>query len=835
MIEIFVMRKTTMAPAYDVRGWKQSKHQQQPKRTHEQQPTLKIPERKIMNNITNDSKILSFDLNCSDFVILNCDNFAGSRLFLLDTQADISVIKNTAIKTDSFINDNDIIKIRGITDGFVQTYGTINTDIILNDYAIPQEFHVVSDTFAIPSDGILGRDFIKNNKCQIDYKNMEISFNYYNQTFSLQILDSINSDTNVLPPRSEVFRNFVIKNFQNPQLIPNDEIANGIFIANTIAYDKIVTIRVLNTHDTTKVIPNTIINSENLSNYNIYNFDSINNSRNRQGKLNEIITNNSPKYIHKDLTNLCTKYSEIFAMESDTLTQNNFYSQKLRLTDNIPVYTKNYRTPITQKDEINKHVQELIDNELIEPSVSPYNSPVLLVPKKSNDNNKKWRMVIDYRQLNRKLIADKYPLPRIDEILDGLGNAKYFSILDLYSGFHQIKLEGSSREYTAFTTDQGTFQWKVLPFGLNIAPNSFCRMMALAFSGVTPQRAFMYMDDIIVIGSSERNHLQNLGKMFDICERYNLKLNPNKCSFFRAEVNFLGHKCTPDGVFPDNAKIQAIQNFPKPHDKDSVKRFAALTNYYRKFIQNYSLIVQPLNKLTRKRVPFEWSRECEGAFQELKSKLTKQPILKYPDFAKPFCVTVDASKSACGAVLSQNFDGEDLPISYISRSFQRAELNKSTIMKELLAIHYAVTYLRPYLYGRKFRVRSDHKPLVFLYNLKNPASKLTQIRLDLDEYDFDVEHIPGKSNVVADALSRISIDEIKNMEMELCDANINAITRSKTRKDQNYDIIDETLTKTNERVNIYVENNRKILKNKPEILINFMYNIRVESKVILKK
>lgn len=391
-----------------------------------------------------------------------------------------------------------------------------------------------------------------------------------------------------------------------------------------------------------------------LSNYNIYYFDSINNSRNRQGKLNEIITNNSPKYIHKDLTNLCTKYSEIFAMESDTLTQNNFYSQKLRLTDNIPVYTKNYRTPITQKDEINKHVQELIDNELIEPSVSPYNSPVLLVPKKSNDNNKKWRMVIDYRQLNRKLIADKYPLPRIDEILDGLGNAKYFSILDLYSGFHQIKLEGSSREYTAFTTDQGTFQWKVLPFGLNIAPNSFCRMMALAFSGVTPQRAFMYMDDIIVIGSSERNHLQNLGKMFDICERYNLKLNPNKCSFFRAEVNFLGHKCTPDGVFPDNAKIQAIQNFPKPHDKDSVKRFAALTNYYRKFIQNYSLIVQPLNKLTRKRVPFEWSRECEGAFQELKSKLTKQPILKYPDFAKPFCVTVDASKSACGAVLSQN-------------------------------------------------------------------------------------------------------------------------------------------------------------------------------------
>lgn len=188
-------------------------------------------------------------------------------------------------------------------------------------------------------------------------------------------------------------------------------------------------------------------------------------------------------------------------------------------------------------------------------------------------------MVIDYRQLNRILIADKFPLPRIDEILDGLGTAKHLSILDLYSGFHQIKLDTNSREYTAFTTDLGTFQWKVLPFGLNVAPNSFCRMMSLAFSGVTPERAFMYMDDIIVIGKSEKNHLENLEKIFQICEQYNLKLNPEKCAFFRREVNFLDHNCTPDGVAPDNSKIQVIKNYPRPDDKESIKRSAALTNY----------------------------------------------------------------------------------------------------------------------------------------------------------------------------------------------------------------------------------------------------------------
>lgn len=166
--------------------------------------------------------------------------------------------------------------------------------------------------------------------------------------------------------------------------------------------------------------------------------------------------------------------------------------------------------------------------------------------------------------------------------MDGLGKAKYFSILDLFSGFHQIELENNSRELTAFSTEQGSFQWKVLPFGLSVAPNSFCRMMSLAFAGLPAEQAFLYMDDIIVIGTSENDQLRNLKNIFAICRKYNLKLNPEKCNFFRHEVNFLGHTCTQEGLLPDKSKIKTIASYPRPHDGDAAKRFSAFMNYYRR-------------------------------------------------------------------------------------------------------------------------------------------------------------------------------------------------------------------------------------------------------------
>lgn len=789
----------------------------------------------ILFKDSNFVEIFNLNLNCADYITLCSSATIGMRTFLVDSQADISILRISALSHDTYIDSSKTIRIRGVTDELIQSLGTIEDDLLMNNFSISHEFHVVPDNFHIPADGIIGKDFLKLHKCTLDYDQMSLSFSFNGTQIFIPIRESPTENVITLPARSEVFRTFRLAKYSERQFINNHEIAPGVFISNTIANSANPIIRVLNTTSQVVSIKNTLQKSENLSNFNIFTINQNQSNNARIEALTQSFKRQSPKSIHDKLLPLLSEYSDIFALASDKMTQNNFYEQKLRLSDVEPVYAKNYRLPKTQKNEINKQVQKLRENDLIEPSVSSYNSPLILVPKKSTDGIKKWRMCVDYRQLNKKLIADKFPLPRIDEILDGLGRAKYFSCLDLFSGFHQIKLDKNSREYTAFSTEAGTFQWKVLPFGLNVAPNSFCRMMSLAFAGLPPEQAFLYMDDLIVIGTSENNHLRNLENVFKICRQCNLKLNPEKCEFFRGEVTFLGHKCTQNGLLPDDTKTEVIEKYPRPTDKEAVKRFVAFCNYYRRFIKNFAEKANSLNKLTRKRSPFVWTDECEDSFQSLKAQLIRPPILQYPDFQKPFVVTVDASNFASGAVLSQEHDGRDLPICFISRSFQKGELNKPIIEKELLAIHFAITYLRPYLYGTKFRVRSDHRPLIYLYNMKNPASKLTRIRLDLEEYDFEIEYIKGKDNVTADALSRISIADLKKI-YENNVTMLPVMTRSMHRKllqQQQQQTRPSVATKSHAESNKeltpkVIENDNIFLKKIPKIIVDTNMKLKMK-------
>ncbi|RYX87425.1 hypothetical protein EON73_01410, partial [bacterium] len=682
--------------------------------------------------------------------------------FLGDTQADISVIKISAIKTNALYDSNERIFIKGVTNEHIESIGTIIFDIIIENVAIEHKFHIVHDDFAIPSHGILGKDFIKKHRCLLDYENMIFELRLDNMTVSTPIYAEYIDNTITMPPRTEMFRLFHINANKFPVIIENCEISNNVFIPTTIAHTEKTWVRVLNANDQIKTIKTNELNGFPIENYDIYKpitseNDEIHKSRIK--KFEKILK--IPKHARHKLLPLCLKYADIFHVDGDKQTVNNFYKQKLNVKDNEPVFTKNYRLPHSQKSEIKSQVQKLLENDLIEMSTSPYNSPLIIVPKKSTDGTKKYRMCVDYRKLNKKLVPDKHPLPRIDDILEGLGRARYFSVCDLYAGYHQIPLEEESRPLSSFCTDNGFFQWKVLPFGLNIAPSSFTRMMSIAFSGLSPDKAFIYMDDLIVIGFTENQHVNNLENVFKTCRKFNLKLNPEKCAFFRHEVYFLGHKCTRDGLLPDPAKTHAIQNYERPKNKDAVKRFVAFANYYRRFIKNFAGIARPLSQLTGKKVEFIWTDECEKAFQKLKQSLISVEVLAYPDFTKPFIVTVDASQFACGAVLSQEINGIDRPVQFISKTFKKGERNKPIIEKELLAIHFAITTLRPYLYGTKFVVYSDHKPLIYLYSLKNPASKLTRIRLDLEEYNFVVQYIKGANNVVADALSRISIQDLK--------------------------------------------------------------------------
>uniref|UniRef100_A0AAG5CRQ8 RNA-directed DNA polymerase n=1 Tax=Anopheles atroparvus TaxID=41427 RepID=A0AAG5CRQ8_ANOAO len=417
--------------------------------------------------------------------------------------------------------------------------------------------------------------------------------------------------------------------------------------------------------------------------------------------------------------------------------------------DDIPVYTKSYRYPYCHKDEVQKQVNALLEQGIIRPSNSPWSSPIWIVPKKSDSSGeRKWRLVIDYRKLNIKTISDRYPIPNITEILDKLGRCIYFSTLDLAAGFHQIEVNDKDIQKTAFSVDNGHYEFVRMPFGLKNAPSTFQRVMDNILREHIGRKCLVYMDDIIVFSTSLQENIINLKAVFQTIEKYNLKIQLEKSEFLKKDVAFLGHIVTPNGVKPNPDKISVIQNWAIPTKETDLRSFLGVIGYYRKFIKDFAKITKPLTAQLRKGESIAHSKEFISAFEKCKTILTSSQILIYPDFEKPFTLTTDASKYAIGAVLSQGSIGQDKPIAFASRTLSKHEENYSTIEKELLAIDWACKYFRPYLFGRKFILYTDHKPLT------------------LEEYDYEIRHRSGKQNVVADGLSRINLNtEINSSSM----------------------------------------------------------------------
>jgi RNase H-like domain found in reverse transcriptase/Reverse transcriptase (RNA-dependent DNA polymerase)/Retroviral aspartyl protease len=703
---------------------------------------------------------------------------------MIDSGADISLFKCTKIPDTQIIYPNEACSIQGVTHNKTRSIGPTFTKLhIKTDVILEHKFQLVSEKFPIYTDGILGRDFLQKYKCIIDYDSFLLTINS-EPPHSIPMLDQLQPGHIVIPARSEVIRRITTQKMKEPHIVLAQEVEKGVFCSNAVidenAFLKFVnttTSDIKLTNFTPKLIPISDYTVLNYRTDNAYEAKSADRSRLEQ-LLKEVDLSEVPVFAQVSIRNICAEFNNIFALSTDKLTINNFYEQEIRLVDKTPSFVKNYRIPHHQKAIINKQVQEMIENDVVESSRSPYNSPLLLVPKKGSKDQAEWRLVIDYRNINKKVIGDKFPLPRIEEILDQLGRAKYFSILDLKSGYHQIPVANNSRECTAFSTDQGHYQFKRLPFGLKISGNSFQRMMTIAMAGLTPEVAFLYVDDLVVFGCSPEHHNKNLIKVFMRLEKYNLKLNPKKCAFMQPSVTYLGHVISDQGIAPDPSKFETLLSYPVPENADDVRRFVAFCNYYRRFVPNFAELAQPLNSLLRKESIFKWNEKCQYAFDTLRSKLIQPPILQYPDFQKEFKLTTDASDIACGAILSQEVDGKDLPIAYASKAFNKGEKNKSTILKELTAIHWAVTFFKPYLFGKKFTIYTDHKPLIYLFSMKNPTSKLTRIRWDLEEFEYEVKYITGKTNAGADALSRIVLTSNTLEEMSVMAIQ----TRSCTKK-----------------------------------------------------
>lgn len=442
---------------------------------------------------------------------------------------------------------------------------------------------------------------------------------------------------------------------------------------------------------------------------------------------------------------LCFEYRDIFYCDKILLTFTNKIRHKINLTDDKPIYTKSYRCPEMYRREVKDQISQLLEQGIIQHSTSAWSSPIWIVPKKLDASGKrKWRMVIDYRILNDKTVDDQYPLPNITNILNKLGKSQYFSTLDLASGFHQIETEREDIQKTAFSTDNGHYEFKRMPFGLKNAPSTFQRVMDNIFRGFQNEICLVYLDDIIIFSTSLEEYIIRLKQIFNRLREANFKVQLDKSKFLKKEVAYLGHIITPSGVKPNPAKINAIKNFSIPNIQKEIKSFLGLLGYYRRFIKDFAKATKPMTTCLKKNSSAKHSPEFVNAFHMCKNLLINSPILQYPDFNKLFILTTDASNYALDAVLSQGEIPNDKPIANASRTLNDSETKYSTVEKELLAIVWACRYFRPYLFGRKFKIYTDYRPLVWLFNIKEPNSKLIRWRLRLEEYDYNIQEKVNK-------------------------------------------------------------------------------------------
>ena len=373
-------------------------------------------------------------------------------------------------------------------------------------------------------------------------------------------------------------------------------------------------------------------------------------------------------------------------------------------------------------------------------------TPVLLVKKKDGSS----RMCVDYRQLNKMTIKNKYPLPRIDDLMDQLHGSTVFSKINLWSGYHQILVKDDDVQKTAFKSRYGHYEYVVVPFGVTNAPAVFMDYMNRIFRHFLDKFVVVFIEDILIYSRTQEEHAEHLRLVLGVLREKQLYAKLSKCKFWMGEVQFLGHVLSAQGIAVDPTKVEAVVKWGSPKSAIEIWSFVGLTSYYRRFIEGFSKIVAPLTLLTRMDQPFTWTDKCEKRFQELKRRLTSAPILAIPDVGKPFEVYCDASHLGLGCVLMQ----EKKAVAYVSRQLKVHERNYPTHDLELAVIVFALKIWRHYLYGAQFRVFSDHKSLKYLFDQKELNMRQRRWMEFLKDYDFELLYHQGQANVVADALSR---------------------------------------------------------------------------------
>lgn len=436
--------------------------------------------------------------------------------------------------------------------------------------------------------------------------------------------------------------------------------------------------------------------------------------------------------------------------------------QKIGRTDQVmhvidtgdakPIKQRHYTMSPARQKLVEEELEKMLDLNIVEPSRSPWSSPIVLLDKPDGSR----RFCINFKALNAVTKPDAYPLPKVTHILDRLRDARYLSSLDIKSAFWQIPLDPDSKEKTAFTVPgRGLYHFNAMPFGLHNAPATWQRFIDSVLGPELEVNVFVYLDDIIVVGSNFEKHLEVLDKVLKRLRDAKLTINKAKCQFCRSELKYLGYMIDGDGLRVDPDKVESILKIPPPKSAKEVRQFVGTASWYRRFIPDFSTRLYPLTCMLKKGKKFEWTVDTQTSWDDIRSCLIKSPILSCPNFDKPFTIACDASGVGLGAVLSQESETGEVVVAYASRTLSRGEQNFSATERECLAVLWAIEKFRPYVEGTRFTVITDHYSLLWLYNLKDPQGRLARWALRLQPYDFTLVHRKGKDNVVPDMLSRL--------------------------------------------------------------------------------
>lgn len=645
----------------------------------------------------------------------NCIIDTGADVCLLSSTFAKQIMRNKETKYELEHTDEKICVLGGSA---LDVEARCNLTITVGETKVDCNFFVIKMAHKC----LLGGDFLREHQCVIDYKSMTLTVNQATVPLEQSEMDDTHQALRVvlqenikLKPYTEmVVQAKVIGGEQEQGLRivgPTKEFSEsesgGIMVGKTLAnlIDGYVPVRVVNLSPGKKKLrrrteiamcePCVSVASTSPTEK-----EGVETNSEELPQLLQQIYDKTASELNSDqmtrFKELLKKEQDIFASGKSDIGRTNIVKHVIDTGDTRPVKQAPRRLPLSKSAEADQEVKEMFQSGIIEPSTGPWCSPIVLVRKKDGST----RFCVDYRKLNSLTKKDAYPLPRLDATLDHLAGSTWFSTLDLKSGYWQVEIDELSKEKTAFSVGKGLWQFRVMPFGLCNAPATFQRLMEAVLSELPLQTALVYIDDILVHAKDFEQEVTNLEVVFQRLRDANLKLNPKKCVLFAQEVNFLGHIVGRSGIAPDPDKVKSIQEWPTPTGTKDVRCFVGLCSYYRRFILNFADIAKPLHRLTEKDAQFNWSQECEDAFQKLKNALQSGPILSYPDPDKPYILDTDASKTGLGAVLSQvREDGREHVIAYYSRTLSRQESNYCVTRRELLAVVKAVEHFNAYLYG----------------------------------------------------------------------------------------------------------------------------------------